>query len=358
LVLRAAWEPAVTLKAEILAKIAPAQAERVLREFLAGHPEARAPRAALTDLLVQQKQFAGAREQMLLLAQIDPSPEVQMAIARISLQMRDYVFAENQLQKLLTAGTGESDVIRLFLGQISEESKRYAEAIERYRAVKEGEQWWNAQLRIAAATAKLGKLDEAREFLHKIEPATEEQRIQLIQADAQLLRDAEQYKAAYDLLGAAQTKYPESPDLLYDFAMAAEKLDRLAVVEKKLKRLIELKPDNAQAYNALGYTLVDRNVRSEEGLRYIEKAYALSPSDPFILDSMGWALYRTGKLELSIGYLRRALEQRPDGDIAAHLGEVLWAAGNRAEAQQVWQSQLRETPDNVVLKETIRRLAP
>jgi tetratricopeptide (TPR) repeat protein len=358
LVLRPAWEPAVVLKAQILAKVDAGRAARVLRDFLTEHPQAKGPRAALADLLVEQRQFAEAREEMQALAKGDSRPELQMAIARVSVRLGDYAEAEDVLHKLLDAGQGDADAIRYYLGQISEDRKRYAEAIVRYGAVEEGEQWWNAQLGIASATAKSGKLDAARAFLHKLEPADEQQRIQIVQTDAQLLREAGQYKAAYDLLGAALAKNPESPDLLYDLAMAAEKLNRLEVVESKLKRLIELKPDSAQAYNALGYTLVDRNVRSQEGLHYIEKAYALSPGDPFILDSMGWALYRVGKLEQSLDYLRRALAQRPDGDIAAHLGEVLWAKGEHAEAQQVWKNQLRETPDNPLLLETIKRFAP
>jgi Flp pilus assembly protein TadD len=151
---------------------------------------------------------------------------------------------------------------------------------------------------------------------------------------------------------------PDSADLLYDVAMVAEKLNRLDEVESRLKRVIELKPDNAQALNALGYTLVDRTQRAAEGMRLIEKAHALAPEDPFILDSMGWGNYRLGKLDESEKFLRRALAERPDPEIAAHLGEVLWAKGERASARDVWQAQLKETPDNPVLLETVRRFAP
>jgi Flp pilus assembly protein TadD len=145
--------------------------------------------------------------------------------------------------------------------------------------------------------------------------------------------------------------------LIYDIAMIAEKLDRLDEVEQRLAHLIELKPDNAQALNALGYTLVDRTERTAEGLRLIEKALTLAPEDPFILDSMGWAQFRLGNLGDSEKFLRRALADRPDPEIAAHLGEVLWAKGERDSAQELWQSQLRSNPDNPVLLETVRRLA-
>jgi Flp pilus assembly protein TadD len=160
------------------------------------------------------------------------------------------------------------------------------------------------------------------------------------------------------VLSSALAAEPNSAELIYDVAMVAEKLDRLDEVESQLTRLIELKPDNPQALNALGYTLVDRTPRTAEGLKLIEKALTLAPEDPSILDSMGWAHFRMGNLGDSEKYLRRALADHPDPEIAAHLGEVLWAKGERDRAKEVWQSQLKETPDNALLLETVRRLAP
>ncbi len=140
--------------------------------------------------------------------------------------------------------------------------------------------------------------------------------------------------------------------------MVAEKLDKLDAAEAHLTRLIAVSPDNAQALNALGYTLVDRTQRTSEGLALIDRALKLAPDDPFILDSMGWAYFRMGKYDDAETFLRRALAERSDPEIAAHLGEVLWARGERVRAQEVWQSQLKATPDNPVLLETVKRLAP
>jgi Flp pilus assembly protein TadD len=176
------------------------------------------------------------------------------------------------------------------------------------------------------------------------------------QAEAQLLRDAGDNAAAYSVLTKALDTHPDDPDLLYDLAMVAEKLGRIEVVEAKLNRLIELKPNNAHALNALGYTLVDRTPRLAEGLALIERALALAPDDPFILDSMGWAQFRMGKLDEAEKSLRRAMDERPDPEIAAHLGEVLWAKGERDRAREIWEAQLKSTPDNAVLLETVRRL--
>jgi tetratricopeptide (TPR) repeat protein len=211
-------------------------------------------------------------------------------------------------------------------------------------------------LRAAATLGKLGRVDEARRYLADLPAVTQEQRVQVQQADAQVLRDAGDNATAYAVLTGALERYPDDPDLLYDVAMVAEKLDRIDVVEAKLTRLIELKPSNAHALNALGYTLVDRTPRIAEGLALIERALTLAPDDPFILDSVGWAHFRMGRLDEAEKNLRRAMEQRPDPEIAAHLGEVLWAKGERARAQDVWQSQLKSTPDNAVLLETVRRL--
>ena len=198
---------------------------------------------------------------------------------------------------------------------------------------------------------------QARAYLAARPAVAIDQQVQVQQTQAQVQRDAGNNAKAYAILVAALDKYPDDPDLLYDTAMVAEKLNRIDVVEARLSRLIELKPSNAQALNALGYTLVDRTNRVAEGLVLVERALVLSPDDPFILDSVGWANFRLGKLDEAEKHLRRAMEQRPDPEIAAHLGEVLWAKGDRVRAQDIWQSQLKTAPDNAVLQETVRRLA-
>ena len=175
---------------------------------------------------------------------------------------------------------------------------------------------------------------------------------------AEVLRGSKQYAAIYDVLSEGLKRYPDSADLLYDHAMAAEKLDKLDVLEADLRRVIVLRPMDAQAYNALGYTLADRTKRLSEALTLLDKALTLSPDDPFILDSVGWAQYRSGNLSRAQEYLERAFKARPDPEIAAHLGEVLWARGQRDEAGKLWQSSLQSHPQNEVLLETLRRLKP
>jgi tetratricopeptide (TPR) repeat protein len=356
--LKPGWDRAALIKADILAKGSPDAAIAFLKQFLATNPDARAVAGALAQLYVEQKRFADARAIFQKLWDEEPEDrEFEFAVAAISLQMKDYATAQRLLLELDQVGYGDKGVVPFYLAQLAEETKHYDEAIARYREVTDGDRAWLAKLRIGAMTAKKGDLAGARSYLEGLQPESPDQRVELAQTQAQLVRDAGDYKDAYAILTAALERQPDSIDLLYDVAMVAEKLDRIDEVEARLKRLIELKPDNAQALNALGYTLVDRTRRVAEGLNLIEKALQIAPDDPFILDSMGWAKYRMGNLDDSEKFLRRAFGDQADPEIAAHLGEVLWAKGERDRATEIWQSQLKTSPDNAVLIETMRRLA-
>jgi Flp pilus assembly protein TadD len=354
--LKPAWERAALLKADILARGSGDAAVAFLKPFVAANPDAKAAAGALAQVYVEQKRYAEARAIFQTLWDNDRTArEFEFGIAAISMQMKDWSTAEALFTDLHKAGYGENGVVELYLGQVAEESGRYQEAIDRYLAVPEGERAWIAKLRVAAMMAKLKRIPEARSYLADLPAVTIEQRVQVRQAEAALLRDANDNTAAYAVLKQALVEHPDTPDLLYDAAMVAEKLDRIDEAEANLRRVVELKPEDAQALNALGYTLVDRTPRTSEGLALIEKAYKLSPEDPFILDSMGWAYYRLGKLDDAEAYLRRAMMQRPDAEIAAHLGEVLWKKGDLVRANEVWQSQLQTSPQNEVLLETVRR---
>jgi tetratricopeptide (TPR) repeat protein len=356
--LKPGWERAALIKADLLAKTSPEGAIRYLNGFLASVPESRAATGALAQLYVEQKRYGEARALFQRLLDEDKSDrDIQFAVAAISVQMKDYATAERMFEELRSAGV-DPGAVAFYLGQIAEETKRYDAAIARYREVTDGERAWIATLRIATVLAKKGDIEGARRYLASLKPENRERGIEVRQAEAQVLRDAGDYKGAYAVLSSALAAEPNSVELIYDVAMVAEKLDRLDEVESRLTRLIELRPDNPQALNALGYTLVDRTPRTAEGLKLIEKALTLAPEDPSILDSMGWAHFRMGNLGDSEKFLRRALADRPDPEIAAHLGEVLWAKGERDRAKEVWQSQLKETPDNALLLETVRRLAP
>jgi Flp pilus assembly protein TadD len=170
-----------------------------------------------------------------------------------------------------------------------------------------------------------------------------------------LLREAMQYQDAYDVLSRALDELPDYPELLYDHAMAAEKVNRPDVLESNLRKLIQIRPDHAHARNALGYTLADRNERLGEAHELIASALKLAPEDPFIMDSMGWVLYRQGQIKAALSYLQRAYALRPDPEIAAHLGELLWVGGEHEQARKLWSDQLKDHPKNEVLQNTVNR---
>jgi tetratricopeptide (TPR) repeat protein len=327
-----------------------------LRGFLQAYPKAREVRANYARLLINNKQLKEARAEYQVLLDDQPNnADIAVTIGLLSLQMSDFATAEKWLKRALELKYRDPDAVRFYLGQVAEETKRYDEAMKYYVSVQAGEQFVPAQARYAFLLGRQNKLAEAREYLQNVRTASDEQRALLIQAEAQLLREAKNYQESYDLLNQALEKQPENLDLLYDSAMAAEKLDRIDVVETNLRRLITLKPDHAQAYNALGYTLADRTDRLKEAKGYIEKALKLSPDDPFILDSMGWVLYRLGDQKEALGYLQRAYSLRPDPEIAAHIGEVMWTRGQQQDAEKIWRDASRDNPDNEMLQATMKR---
>ena len=211
-------------------------------------------------------------------------------------------------------------------------------------------------MRTAHAIAKQGKVDEALAYLRRDAGERPEDEPQLIVAEAQILRDAQRHDDAFKVLSQALDKQPDQPDLLYDLALTAEKLERYDLLETHLRKLIQVKPDHAHAYNALGYSVAERNIRLAEARKLIEKALEISPDDYFIIDSLGWVLYREGDLKGAARELRRAYGGRPDAEIGAHLGEVLWLLGERDEARRVWDESLTAGPENETLQKTIKRL--
>jgi tetratricopeptide (TPR) repeat protein len=355
--LRPDWELGALLQAQLLQqRESPQKAAEYLAGFLQKYPRAREVRSNYARLLINARQLEQALAQYRLLLEEQPTnADLVVTIGLLSLQLNQFEAAETSLKRGIDLGYRDPDTLRFYIGQSYEERKRPDEAMAWYAQVKAGEQYIPAQARYAFLLGRQNKLAEAREYLQNVQVESDAQRAVLIQAEAQLLREAKAYRESYDILVAALDRQPENPDLLYDAALAAEKLDKLDVLEGNLRKLIKLKPDHAQAYNALGYTLADRNQRLPEAKGYIEKALTLAPEDPFILDSMGWVYFRMGNHKEGLDYLQRAYKTRPDPEIAAHLGEVLWTKGRQTEAEQLWRQAAGEHPDNDLLQDTIKR---
>lgn len=352
------WAQGALFRAQVLKRTAPAEVIPFLQQFVAAHPDEKDTRMQLAREYTAARRHEEARREFAALERLAPGdPQMPYAIGLLALQLEDPAGAETAFRRALGLGHPDPGAVYLGLGQAAEAAKRPDEAIDWYGRV-EGADRLRAQMRIAALIAKRDGLEQGRGYLQNLEPRSQEDRVQMVLIEAQLLRDAKAWQATFDLLSQAVEKYPDSYEILYDRAMAAERVDRLEVLEADLRRVIEMKPDYAHAYNALGYTLADRTDRLDEAQALIEKAISLAPEDPFILDSLGWVHYRRGNLQEALKHLRTAYQARPDPEIAAHLGEVLWKLGQRDEAEKLWKTALVEHPEHEVLRAVIQKFRP
>jgi tetratricopeptide (TPR) repeat protein len=244
----------------------------------------------------------------------------------------------------------------LALAQIAEKRQAFAEAEAWLQRINSPDVLVQAQSRRAALLARQGQLQAGIALIRELpERRTDDARNKLF-AEVALLKEFKQLPLAYERLGQAAAGAPQDMELIYEQAMTAEKLNLLADMERLLRRVIEIKPDYAAAYNALGYSLADRNLRLPEAKQLIQKALEFAPTDPFIRDSLGWVEFRLGNLQEAARILSDAYKDKPDPEIAAHLGEVLWSLQQRDRALVVWREGHMMNPDNETLQETLQRL--
>lgn len=362
LILRPDWDLAVLLGAQFLEADAPREASELLSQFLARNPNARAPRMALGRTLAAEDRFAEAAEQFQIVLRAEAGNlDAIYALGLLAYQAKQLDQAEGYFKRYLTLAQlpanreRNTNQVYLQLAQIAEDRKNPEAALELLREIDAGPEFIPALARRAAILSRLSRLDQARQILKDASPSSARERVQLIQIEAQLLREANQHQAAFDVLTAGLAAQPDQPELLYEHAMVAEKLNRVDVMEASLRTVIRLRPDSAQAYNALGYSLADRNLRLPEALVLIERALSLAPNDAAIIDSMGWVHYRLGNLDKALEYLQRAYALQPDAEVGTHLGEVLWVMGKHAEAQRLWREASQKEPQNTVLRDTLAR---
>ena len=314
-------------------------------------------RMAYARLLMEFRQFDKAVDQFELLVTREPgNPDVLYALGLLYLQSNRLDDSETLFKKL-SEREALTDVANYYIGRIAEEKRRYNEASAWYQGVHKGEHYFDAQVRLAMLLARKGEVEEARNHLNSIRQQNGQQALIIIQAEGELLIQAELYEEAIEIYTKALGDQYDA-ELLYSRSMAAEKIGRLDMVETDLRTILEHEPDHAQALNALGYTLADATDRHAEAYELIKKALELRPSDFYILDSMGWVLYRLGRLDEAVEYLRKALNKRQDPEIAAHLGEVLWVRGEREQAKEVWEAALEQTPEDTRLLDVIERFKP
>lgn len=342
-------------------------AAKALAAFLVKNPAARDVRLAYASILIDLKKLDQATHEFEQLSREKPDDINTiytlgvLAMERNHLQEAEKYFLEYLKAQEEKQGEEHDPTTTLVnLARIATERKDYKAAQEWLSQIESYDgrntAWFNVQIRRAFLYAKEGKLDEAHAFLRTVKTSTEAEQIQLIQSEAQLFRDGGQPEKAKTTLEEGIKQQPNNPDLLYDLAMLAESQKDLEGMELSLRKVIELAPNSQHAYNALGYSFADRNVRLDEAMTLIEKANQIAPDDPFILDSLGWVKFRLSKLDEAEQDLRRAYQLRPDAEIAVHLGEVLWKKGQKDGARKVWQEAHQKDPENLTLKETLERL--
>jgi tetratricopeptide (TPR) repeat protein len=359
LLLRPDWEAAALSRAQLQARQSNKSAIASLSEFTEHYPNARDARLALARLLINDKQYSAARTQFDRLIKDNPdSPEVIYPVAMLALQQGDATTGRTQLEKLLKSDFQDKSTVHFFLAQIDEDQKKPEAALEHYRQVTVGDQYITARSRAAQILVKQGKAEEARDLIRSTQAGSVAEKTQLILAESQLLRESGRHAEAYAMLETALAKQPDNPELLYETALSAERQGKPEVLETHLKRLLELKPDHAHALNALGYSFAERNIRLDEASALITRALLLTPDDPFIMDSLGWVLFRQGKLGEALSTLERAYQIKADPEIAAHIGEVLWTLNRKDDARRVLKDAAKKNPENEVLGSTIKKLQP
>ncbi|WP_348754010.1 tetratricopeptide repeat protein, partial [uncultured Aquincola sp.] len=341
-------------------------AQRLVENYL-NQPKAEpAVRLAYVRVLSSAQRYADAARQLDIVTQSQPDqPGPWLTLGALQLELRQPQQAEASIQRFISLRQAAAQAPATAASSPAEDADGddaqgtdaqadlaqawllLAQAAEQRGDLKAADAWLGkidspqraleVQARRAMLVARQGRVAEARAMIQAIPERSPDDARAKLMAESQMLREVRQWQAAHDVLAAATARQPEDATLLYEQAMMAEKINKPAEMEQLLRRVIQLKPDHAHAYNALGYALADRNQRLPEARDLIAKALSLSPGDPFITDSLGWVEFRLGNREEALRLLRQAYSARPDPEIAAHLGEVLWAQGERDEALRLWR---------------------
>ncbi len=341
------------------------QAEPIVKRYIEGKPLPELRMGYARALLDAQRYAEASRQLQVVTAEKPDYPEAWLVQGTLQLQDNQEAAAEASLKRyidLVQAQRSGEERSRglaqayLSLSRIAEKRKDFTLAGAWLDKIENPQDLIAAQNRRASILARQGKLEEGRKLLRALPERTPEDARMKLMAEVQLLREAKQYKAAYDVMAQAASKQAFDADLAYDQAMLAEKMGNLPEMERLLRQVIAAKPDYYNAYNALGYSLAERNVRLPEAKELIQKALTFVPDDPFVSDSLAWVEFRMGNRAEALRILDIAYKARPDADIAAHLGEVLWSLGQRDRAHAIWKEGLLLNSENETLQETLKRL--
>jgi tetratricopeptide (TPR) repeat protein len=353
--LEPAQPQAVLLEAKILVEQGGDNPYARLQRVLQDNPNAKRLRLQYARMLTSAN-MAAAREQFEILSEQSPQDsDLLFSLALINREIGDREAAQVYLLQTIALGQ-RTDEAYYYLGRMAEDNSDPQQAISHYMEVGVGPEYLGATSRIGAILVKQGQLDSSHAWFDGQREKIPQLREQLYGLEADILIRASVTKEAMQLFNQALQEMPSSASLRYSRAMLSEQLDDLDAMEKDLRTLLAADPNNATALNALGYTLADRTTRYAEALELVSRALELQPNEPAILDSMGWVLFRNGQYDESVVFLTRAYAEFPDPEVAAHLGEVLWATGDTGKAIAIWQAALRRDPAHPILLKTLRQL--
>ena len=352
------WNKAILLKASILQDQGKTEdALNFLYSVIKAQPKSYFMRSAYARLLVDAKKFNPAIKEFEKLRKVKPNDNTtNFPLAMLYLQNKELKKSKVILKGVMknSSNIADSNKAAYFIGQIEEEQRNFAEAIKSYQSIKKGEYYIDARVKSAILQSK-NNLDKAIQHLQASNVRTLQQQLKLLLAEAAILEDAKRYKEAMLLMEDALELNPHDADMLYSYAMVADKAGRIDIVEESLVQVIKQEPNNFHALNALGYMLADRTTRYNDALKYIKRALKLRPEDFYVLDSIGWVEYRLGNYQTAIKYLKKALSKKQDAEVSAHLGEVLWQSGKQQQAKKVWEKAKKLDPNHPILTKTIKR---
>jgi tetratricopeptide (TPR) repeat protein len=355
--LKPGWETAALFRGYTIAKNSPEKAIAFYRSYLKKNPKSNGVRLEYAKALTNKKDYLTAKKQFLMLVNSSlASPGISLTVALLSIELNDKDLAETYLNQALERGYENPPQIFIYLAKIYYEKNKLQDALAYLKKIKSGEFYLEAILLAAQFISEKESVDSAINSLIEHRNLTEAARLQILQFKTTLLYNDDRKTESLDMMKKEESNFKNSPQFKFDYAMLSEKLGNTILSEQLLKEAIKLKPDYALAYNALGYSYADRNVKLDDAKKYIEIALSIQPRNHYILDSMGWVYYRLGNLDLAHQFVMKAFNLQQDPEIAAHLGEILWKQGRVEEAKKILSNALNKYPNNTVISETQNRL--
>ncbi|MCC4284545.1 tetratricopeptide repeat protein [Marinobacter salarius] len=351
------FQPALILKGDLLYQTnQKQQALDHLRANTRQFPDNRQMGTLYGRMLIGEGELQTAQNEFRRLVNRFPDvPGLRLSYALVALENDQIALAEEELTRLIEQGH-HSDEAHYYLGRIADEENENEQAIGYYRNVEKGNYFFPALARASELMAEQGELDEALADIREIRKNNPDQDENFRLLEINLLLDRDHDERALQAANEALKSFPGNVRIRYARAMLLDSMDKPEQAEADLRTIIEEQPDNAVALNALGYILTTRTDRLDEARDYIERALAIDPENPAILDSMGWVLYLQGNTDESLSYLSRAWEAYADPEVAAHYGEALWQTGNQEQARSIWREGFEQDPDHPILTETVERL--